>query len=241
MSLDEKFIIDVEDDRWSEFTDPAWQHRPSLFEMQMEDRLGLAFQIAANRRRQTESIHQLITRAIASMVPVEEVSNRELASILLGENEQDNKRVIRHFRNGERPLKLTTAAAFLQRLMYSKRILPYEAGRLWYAALQYSCATGVVVDYIRENKTTVILEEFQRDLTKLIADACIRFRLSLKNSIKKSEQQPLEGYPLNRIRHFMDFCAFIHWQESKVKRNPLVGIKRLIDLAPDFNEYSFEE
>ena len=102
--------IDMDEQGWAAQADPAWSNRPSLHEMRLQDSIELGYNIAAQKFRQTETIHPIVTRAIAAMVPADEVTNRELARILFGEKEQDNKRAIRHFRNGERALKSSTAA-----------------------------------------------------------------------------------------------------------------------------------
>lgn len=232
-------IIDMNDESWAVHADPAWAHRPSLHEMQVKGALELAYRVAAYKERQTDSIHPVVTRAIASLVPTDEVTNKELAHILFGPLEQENKRAVRHFRNAERPLKLSTAAVYIQRLLHSKKIPPGEGGRLWYVVLLYASGMKVVNDYFRNN-CGIDLGAFELDQVELISAACARFDFSLEASLKKSSLLPLPGYPLNDVRQFMDYCAFVHWQESKVKRNPLVGIRRLIDLTPDFNEYAFD-
>lgn len=232
-------LIDL-DDSWARFTDPAWLDRPSLHEMQVADSLELAYHIAAYKDRKTEVMHELVTRSIAAMVPSDEVSNRELAIILFGEFNQENNRSIRHFRNDERPLKFGKACVYIQRMMYSKKIEPAEAARLMYVVLLYSNAMRVVCDYSR-GSVGLDLETFHGNLPGLTITGCVQFAASLEEMLQKSSQLPLIGYPLNRIRQFMDVGAFIHWKESTVKRNPLASIRVLINRAPDFNEYTFDE
>jgi hypothetical protein len=173
------------------------------------------------------------------MVPADEVTNRELARILLGELEQDNKRAIRHFRNDERPLKSSTAGAYIQRLLHSKKMAPSEGGRLWYAVLLYTAGMEVVAKNFRLNGH-IDQPTFAQNLNAIVVTASAHFDFILGTSLNKSSKFPLVGYPLNDARQFMDYCAFVHWQESKVKRNPMVSIKRLLDLALVFDEYTFD-
>lgn len=230
----------MDDQGWAAHADPAWSNRPSLHEMQLQDSIELGYQVAAQKVRQTDTIHPIVTRAIAAMVPTDEVTNRELARILFGEIEQDNKRAIRHFRNDERPLKSSTAAAYIQRLLMSKKIPPSEGARLWYVVLLHTTGMDVVSEYFRLNGP-IDRPVFEKNLVAITATASAHFDFVLGTSLKKSSQFPLVGYPLNDVRQFMDYSAFVHWQESKVKRNPWVSIKRLIDLAPVFDAYTFDE
>lgn len=242
--------IDMDDDSWAANADPAWADRPSLHEMQLKDSLELGYEVAAKRivqrtaagkkARQAQTIHQIVTRAIASMVPVDEVTNRELARILLGDGEQDSKTSMRHFRNDERPLKSSTANTHIQQLLHFKKITPSEGGRLWYVVLLHETGMNVVAELIRQNGF-IDQDRFQENLDTLIAAATERFDFTLGTSLNKSSKLSLAGNALSGIRQFMDYCAFVHWQESKIKRNPLVSIKRLIDLAPLFDEYTFDE
>ncbi len=62
----------------------------------------------------------------------------------------------------------------------------------------------------------------------------------MTEELTASSGLPLEGYPQNRLQQMMDYYAFIRWQEAKVRRNPMVAIKRLIDLEPDFNAYPLD-
>lgn len=233
-------LIDMDDESWAAKADPAWANRPSLHEIQLKNSLELGFQVAAQKTRQTDTIHPIVTRAIAAMVPADEVSNRELARILFGEVEQDNKRVVRHFRNDERPLKSSTAGVYIQRLLNSKKIAPSEGGRLWYAVLLQTTGMDVVADYFRAVGVTD-LPTFEQNLAAMTAVASARFDRILEASLNKSSKFPLPGYPMNDARQFMDYCAFVHWQESRIKRNPWVSIKRLLDLAPVFDEYMLDE
>jgi hypothetical protein len=230
----------MDDKSCDAYADPAWANRPSLHEMQLQGALEFGYQVAAHRDRQRDTMHSIVTRAIAAMVPVNEVSNRELARILFGELEQDNKRSVRHIRNDERPLKSSTAGAHIQRLLQSKKIAPSEGGRLWYVVLLHATGIDVVAECFRLNG---FIEQptFEQNLAEMTAAARARFDFNLGTLLNQSSKFPLAGYALNDARQFMDYCAFIHWQESKVKRNPLVSIQRLLDLSPVFDEYTFDE
>lgn len=232
--------IDMDDKSWAAQADPAWAARPSLHEMQLKDSIELGYQVAAQRLRQTNTIHPIVTRAIAAMVPTDEVSNKELARILFGLEEREDIRIVRHFRNGERPLKLGTASAYIQQLLHSKKMPPSEGGRLWYAVLLHTTGMEVVAEHFRLNGH-IDLPTFEKNLVAIASTATAHFDFVLGTSLNKSSKLPLAGYPLNDARQFMDYCAFVHWQESKVKRNPMVSIKRLLDLAPVFDKYTFDE
>jgi hypothetical protein len=233
-------LIDMDDRSWERFADPTWAHRPSLHEMQLKDSLVLAYEVASNKKRQTVAVHEIVTQAIAAMVPIDVATNRELARILFGELEQDNKRAIRHFRNEHRPLRFRTAGTYIQRLLHSKKVAPSEGGRLWYAVLLHATGADVVAEHFRLNGT-ISRASFDQHLDSLTAAATVRFDSILGKALTTSSKLPLDRYPLNDVRQFMDYCAFIHWQESKVQRNPLVGIKRLIDLAPVLDAHSFDD
>lgn len=226
------------DPDWENQYDPAWIHRPSLHEMQIASALDLAYEMAEGRERQTELMHQIVTRAIASMVPVDDVSNRELAHILFGSAEQENKRAIRQFRNEERPLKLSKAAVYIQQLIHAEKIPPGEGGRLWYVSLLYASAIAVIADYVR-GRNDIDLLTFKGDHPVLIEEACSQYQEIMQASVIKTNKLPLKGYPLNEVSKYMDFSAFINWQESRLKRNPMVGIRRLIDITQIFNKYKF--
>lgn len=232
-------LIDMDDQSWTAHADPAWASSPSLHEMQLKEAIELVYEVASQRKRQTETIHEIVTRAIAAMVPVDAVTNEELGQILFGLSEREDTRRVRLFRNEERRIKLDAARLHIQNLLYSKKILPSEGGRLWYAVLLHNTGIQVVADYFRfsghaDQRT------YQQRLIALTETASARFRLNLEASLNKSSELPLARYPLNDVRQFIDYCAFVNWQESKVKRNPWVSIKRLLDLAPVFDEYTFD-
>lgn len=224
----------------SDSGDPAWALRPSLHEMQVQGALEMSYHVAAYKKRQTDTIHPIVTRAIASMLPGNEITNREVALILFGLHEREDNRVVRLFRNAERPLKLSTAAVYIQRLLHSKKLAPSEGGRLWYLVLLYSSAMGVVAEYFRNNGG-VDFASFEAALLGMRETACVHFVSALEESIAKTSKLPLERYPMNSVLQLMDCVAFVHWRESKIKRNPLVSIRCLIDLTPNFDQYAFDE
>lgn len=233
------FQIDLNDNSWDKFTDPAWESRKSMHEMQIEGGLQSAFDKAIGTSRQNESVPRIVTRAIADMVPVENVPNKELAEILFGPNNLDDKRAVRNFRNSERTLKLSTACSYIQQLLYSKKIVPAEGGRLWYVSLVYASAMAVISDYFRDNDN-IGRAEFEQHQSDLISGGCVQFILYLDASLKKSSPLPLHGYPLNDVRQFMDYCAFVQWQEYKVKRNIMVSAMAMIKHSETLNEYKFD-
>lgn len=236
--MEENIPLILNDKNRALMNDPDWIHRLSLFEMQLQDALELAFEFSLNRTRQTEAIGSLITRAIAMMVPVEDVSNKELSNILFGTSGHDDKRLVRLFRNGERPLKLNRAGLFIQNLLFHKKILPSEGGRLWYLSILYNTGSTVIAKYLRDNNG-ITQSDFTRDKILLTKAAFMQFDLILSTLFDKSCELPLIGYPLNDVKQFMNFSAFIYCEESKIKRNPLVSIRRLAKLSHTFNEYQF--
>lgn len=233
-------LIDLDDQSWAAHADPEWADRPSLHEMQLRDSVELAYEVASQQVRQTEKIHEIVTRAIAATVPINEVKNEELGRILFAIPAEEDVRRVRLFRNSERRLKLDSAGVHIQQLLCAKKIPPSDGGRLWYAVLLHATGIQVVADHFRLCGHTD-QPTFQQSLIALTETACYRFGLNLEASLKKSKKLPLVGYPLNEVRQFMDYCALVNWQESKVKRNPCVSIKRLLDLAPVFDKYSFDE
>ena len=50
-------VIDMDDESWEKFCDPAWAHRPSLHEMQIKDSLELAYHVAAYRGAWYQVLH----------------------------------------------------------------------------------------------------------------------------------------------------------------------------------------
>jgi len=243
--------IDLDDDGMAAHADPTWANRPSLFETQLKDALELGYQIAFHRAvknttqgkksRQTETLPEIVTRAIAAAVPIDEVSNVELATILLSaEYAKDLKSTVRHFRNAERPLKSSTANRYIKDLIHSKKMVPADGGRLWYLVLIYAAGMHVVAELFRQN-VYVDQDTFEADLNSLVATASKQFDYVLETSLKTSSKLDLGGSQKNDVSQFMDYCSFVNWQESKVKRNPMASIKRLIDLVPVFNDYTFDE
>ena len=232
--------IDMDDKSWAVHADPAWLHRPSLFEMQLQEAVVLSYHVAAQRVRQTDMMHPIVTRAIAAMVPVDKVTNKELAHILFGGLGQDEKRMIRHFRNDERPLRSSRAAMYIQRLLKYKKITLSEGARLWYVVLLHTTSMEIVTECFRLNGP-IDQPTFEQNRDDIAASANTRFDFILRTALNESSKFSLTGCSLKDIRQFMDYCAFVHWQESKVKRNPGVSSKRLMDLAPIFDACTFDE
>jgi hypothetical protein len=239
VDMDDPSWAEYADSNWVEYVDSKWVVRPSLYEIQLEGALELGFQLGAGRVRQTDTLHPVITGAIASMVPANEVTNLELARILWGKAEQDI-RAVRNFRNALRPLRFQLAGLYIERLLHSKRVAPSEGGRLWYSVLLYSAGRDVAADYLRATGLRHPAQS-KTEVQAMTECAKVRFDHILRTSLERSSKLPVAGYPMNGIRQFMDYCAFIHWQESKVQRNPIVGIKRLIELAPIFDAHSFDD
>lgn len=231
-------------DRHTEYfvtnTDSAWITRPSLHEMRLKDALHVAYNLAQSRQRQTALVPSIVISAIADLIPSSDSSNSSLASLLFGNSEVDYKRMVRHFRNSNRPVKITTVSVYLQKLLQSKKIEPADAARLWYATLIYIAGLETILDIFR-NKSFLLPLAFEDSLDVLLTDACIRFESLLEASLNKSRLAPLKGYPLNEIRKFLDFCAVMQWEESRIKRNPLIAIKQLWSLADEFNRFIFDE
>jgi hypothetical protein len=227
----------ADDPNWPPIPDPAWLHRRSLFEMQIDDALDLSFIVAVKKIRRNELLPDIITRAISAMVPVDQVSNAELLHILFGGGLRgEDKRAVRNFRNEERPLKLDTAARYILDLLYAQKIQPAEGGRLWYNALVYSSGVSATNDYLKASGHTDS-SLFERDKPILIANAVGRFTALWETSLRKSYGT---SNPRMGIRQFMDYCAFVHLQESQVKRNPWISIRKMIDLAPIHNGIDFD-
>lgn len=218
-----------------------WQDRLSLHEMSANDALELSFQTAVAKTYRTASLHFLVTRAISSMVPIDAVPNRALLKIFYGTLEdRDSKRLIRHFRNSERPLKLESAATYIQRLLYARVIKPFEGGRLWYLALLHHAATSVVNEFIGLNPVNKHSFSFEKSREALRSRTCEEFERALENSIKKSRKLPLENYPMNDVRQFMDFGAYEYYVEVSMKRNPLESLHRTFELSSIINQYKFD-
>lgn len=240
-----KWLIDVglADIDWGERAQLNWLHRLSLFETQMESALELSSEVALAKIRRNESMHRIVTRAIAEMVPVSQVSNVELLRILFGLSDEvgvarDDKRAVRNFRNEQRPLKLDTAVCYILDLVYSRKIPPAEGGRLWYVALLYASAITVVNEQLKQ-KGSAKFAALLANNTALMAKCHKKFEAFWESSLKKSCAIPI-FQPRSEFRRFLDYCAFVQWQESRIKRNPLVGVKRMIELAAAYNKFEFE-
>lgn len=223
--------------------DPEWFNRLSLHEMELSDALQASYGIAFCKERKTETLHSLVTRAIANMVPVERASNADLLYILFGLEKgptgtKDDYRNIRHLRNGKRTLKIDAAALHILNLLHSELIEPAEGGRLWYVSLLYGSAITAINEFFEnfDRKDRPTFEQFK---THLIILASSHFEILLEKYAMKSSSLSLEDHPKHDVRQFMDVCACIYWIESSIKRNPLIAIKRKIALAPILNVYKF--
>ena len=228
-----------DDPDWPPSDHPDWVCRPSLFEIQLADALDLSYEVQVKKKRNNGSLHGIVTRAIAHTVPVDQVSNAELIHILFGSENSpiptaEETRAARNFRNEERSLKVDTAARYILEFIYTRKIQPAEGARLWYFALTHASGIEVIKAYLKRNKNTDSIS-FARDKDALVAATCEKFEALWLASLKKSETLP--GHSRDEVRGFMDFCAFVQWQESKVKRNPLIGIKQMISLRSIYNEF----
>lgn len=228
---------------WTKYAHPDWLRRSSLFETQLESALELSYNVAFRKKRRNESMHRIVTRAIAQMVPVSQVSNAELLQILFGLTEQSGslraeKRTARNFRNEKRPLKLDTAVRYILDLLYGRKIEPAEAGRLWYMALLYAGAIAVINDHLKQG-SFISPALLPRNKVAMISKAHKKFAVLWETSLRKSCALSV-AQPRSEYRRFLDYCAFVQWQESRIKRNPIVGIERMIALAPGYNEFEFD-
>lgn len=97
--------------------------------------------------------------------------------------------------------------------------------------LIHAAGVHVFAELLRQ-KVFVDQNTFQTNQNSLIAAAADRFDFMFLTSLNASNKLPSDDYPNDDIRQFMDYCAPVHWERSKIKSNPLVAIKRIIDLVP---------
>jgi hypothetical protein len=221
-----------------------WSQRPSHFEMFVGEALDLSYEVASQKKISSENMHYVVTRAIASMPSVSELSNIKLLEILFeyksyeeekpdskikrfkpARVDKDPKRLVRHFRNAERSLKISTASSHIVSLLNAKVIEPFEGGRLWYVSLVFCAAIKVINGFMKSGNVDF---DFQKN--HLIADACFMFESLLEESTRRSRLLP-EHYPSRDVQQFMNYCAYTYFTESDIKRNPWVSIKRICEIS----------
>ena len=232
-----------------------WDLRPSQHEMLVSAAIDLSYEVANQKRISSQNMHSIVTKAIASMPAVAGKSNIELLQILFGykvyveKNSErfdstrvdiNPKRLVRHFRNSERSLKLSTASAHIVSLLHAKVIEPFEAGRLLYISFVFSAAINLVNKWIKENDLMGSeIPPLQKN--DLLSEACASFEKLLIDRRMKLEAMAVNKWPEDDTQLLITRCAHVYWAESNMKRNPGVSLRRIWDLAKKFNKYEFDD